>query len=183
MVARDLNALRVDGPMYWVDASAWLMVFLCCFAQCCVWSSFIFETDILMWYEELNWAVMFILNTAINVFFVFSDDMKNSNDPRYTCVYLSLIFGAIFLPFQILGHLPYIDNIDRQEKRKKEKVNLTFAQVKKGCWRSLVYRKQSVTAKAWGGDVGAFWMFGYWVLEPFWLLWVAYTYSQKLNGV
>jgi len=76
-----------------------------------------------------------------------------------------------------LGHLPYIDNIDRQEKRKKEKVIFTFGQAKKGCWRSLVHRKQSVTAKAWGGDVGAFWMFGYWVLEPFWLLWVAYTYS------
>lgn len=75
------------------------MVFLVCFAQCCVWSSFIFETDILMYYEELNWAIMFILNSVINVFFLLSDDMQNSNDPRWTTVYLSLLFGVIYLPF------------------------------------------------------------------------------------
>jgi hypothetical protein len=113
VVARDLNALRPDGPLAWIDASAWLMVFLVCFAQCCVWSSFIFETDILMWYEEFNWAFMFILNSAINLFFFFSGDMQSSNDPRWTTVYLSLLFGVIYLPFQILGHLPYINNIDR----------------------------------------------------------------------
>jgi len=82
-----------------------------------------------------------------------------------------------------LGHLPYINSIDRAEKHKKEKVNLTWTQVKKGCWKSLTDRKVSLSAKAWGGDVGAFWMFGYFILEPFWLLWVAYTYSQKLNGL
>lgn len=161
----------------WIDASAYLMVFLVCFAQCCVWSSFIFETDVLMWYEEFNWAFMFILNSAINLYFFFSDDMAKSSDPRWSTVYLSLLFGIIYLPFQILGHLPYIDNIDRQERRKKEKINLNWAQVKKGCWRSLTHRKQSTSAKAWGNSVGAFWMFGYFILEPFWVLIVAYTYS------
>lgn len=68
-----------------------------------------------MWYEEFNWLFMFILNTAINLVFFFSGDMESS-DPRWTCVYLSLIFGAIFLPFQLMAHLPYIVNVDRLEK-------------------------------------------------------------------
>ena len=101
------------------------MVFLVCFAQCCVWSSFIFETDILMWWEEFNWGIMFVLNTAVNAWFFLSGDVWSSNDPRWTCVYLSLVFGLGFLPFQFAGHLPYIDNLDRQEKRKKEKLNFT----------------------------------------------------------
>jgi len=113
LLARDLNAMRLDGPLMWIDVSAHIMVFLVCFAQCCVWSSFIFETDILMWYEELNWAIMFILNTAINVFFLVSGDMHSSSDPRWTCVYLSLVFGIIYLPFQLIFHLPYITNVDR----------------------------------------------------------------------
>jgi len=111
-VARDLNQIRPDGPLQWIDASAWTMVFLVCFAQCCVWSSFIFETDILMWYEEFNWAVMFILNTAINGWYLLSGDVWGS-DPRWTCVWLSLIFAVIYLPFQILGHLPYINSLER----------------------------------------------------------------------
>jgi len=99
VLARDLNAIRPDGPLYWIDACAWVMVFLVCFAQCCVWSSFIFETDILMWYEEFNWALMFIINTVISLWFVFTGDMWSSEDPRWKCVYLSLIFAVIYLPF------------------------------------------------------------------------------------
>jgi hypothetical protein len=99
VLARDLNAIRPDGPLYWIDACAWVMVFLVCFAQCCVWSSFIFETDILMWYEEFNWALMFIINTVISLWFVFTGDMFSSEDPRWKCVYLSLLFAVIYLPF------------------------------------------------------------------------------------
>lgn len=41
----------------------------------------------------------------------------------------------------------------------------------------MVHRKPTTSAKDWGDEVGAFWMFGYWILEPFWLLYVAHTYS------
>jgi len=43
-------------------------------------------------------------------------------------------------------------------------------------------RKATTSAKAWGGFIGAFWMFGYFILEPFWLLLVAYAYSVQLHG-
>lgn len=173
---RDLNQLMPGGPQMWIDVCSWVIVFLVCFAQCCVWASMMFETDILMWYEEFNWLFMFVLNTAINIVFFFSGGMESS-DPRWTCVYLSLVFGAIFLPFQIIGHLPYIVNVDRAEKQKKEKLNLTCKQINKGCWRVMVHRKATNNYADWGHFVGAFWMFGYWILEPFWLLYVAYTYS------
>jgi hypothetical protein len=39
---RDLNAIRGNGALVWIDMASLLMVFLCCFAQCCVWASFIF---------------------------------------------------------------------------------------------------------------------------------------------
>lgn len=125
-LAKDLNAIRADGPLHWIDASASLMVFLVCFAQCCVWSSFIFETDILMWYEEFNWAVMFILNTGINLWFLISGDVRPHEDARWACVWLSLLFGLIYLPFQIVGHLPYINNLERQEQRKKERLDISW---------------------------------------------------------
>jgi hypothetical protein len=115
---RDLNAIRGNGALVWIDMASLLMVFLCCFAQCCVWASFIFETDILMWYEEFNWALMFVLNTAVNLTFFLTGDVYGS-DPRWQCVWLSLLFGAIFLPFQIGGHLPYILSVDRLEQHKK----------------------------------------------------------------
>lgn len=41
-LARDLNAMRAAGPLLWIEWSSWVMVFLVCFAQCCVWSSFMF---------------------------------------------------------------------------------------------------------------------------------------------
>ena len=59
----------------------------------------IFETDILMWYEEFNWAIMFILNTGISIYFYLSGDLQSSSDPRFKCVYISLLFGVIYLPF------------------------------------------------------------------------------------
>lgn len=131
ILARDLNQIRPGGPLIWIDACAWIMVFLVCFAQCCVWSSFIFETEVLMWYEEFNWTLMFIINTAINIWFFLSGDI-HSDDPRWSCVWLSLVFGAIYLPFQILGHLPYISKVDKEEKEENKKVN---DNKKKGAWR------------------------------------------------
>lgn len=180
-LAMDLNAIRPGGPLLWIDALARVIFFLVCFAQCCVWSSFIFETDILMWYEEANWAVMFVLNSAINLWFLVSGDMFSSTDPRWSCVWLSLVFGVIYLPWQIGGHLPYINSLERQEQRKKERLDVSLRQVKKGCLRALFHRKPTTLAEDWGGSIGAFWMFGYWILEPFWLLYVAYTYSERLR--
>ena len=179
VVATDLNhAQTLAPPQFWIDACANIIVFLVCLAQCCVWSSIVFETDILMWYEELNWTTMFILNTIINLYFFFSGEMEHSKDPRWACVYLSLIFGAIYLPFSIGAHLPHISSDYAGQKAKK--IRLNFKQAKKGCLRSIFHRQKSEAAKDWGGNVGAFWMVGYWIGEPFWLLFVAHTYSQHL---
>ena len=142
----------------------------------------IFETDILMWYEEFNWAIMFILNTGISIYFFLSGDLQSSSDPRFKCVYISLLFGAIYLPFQILGHLPHIDSEERRAQRKLEKIDISFRQAKKGCWRVLTHRVPSTKYSDWGGAVGSFWMFGYWILEPFWPLLIAYSYSLQLRG-
>lgn len=98
-VARDLNATREAGPLIWIDVCSWVIVFLVCFAQCCVWASLTFETEFLMWYEEANWTIIFVLNTMINLWFLLSGDVHSSEDPRWSCVWLSLVFGAIFLPF------------------------------------------------------------------------------------
>lgn len=179
LLARDLNAIRSNGPLVWIDIAAWIMVVLCCVAQCCVWSSFIFETDILMWYEEFNWAIMFVLNTMINLAFFFTGDVFGG-DPRWNCVWVSLVFGAIFLPFQIGGHLPYI--VSEERKLKYKPLDLTWRQVKKGCSKSLFYWKVSTSAHEWGDSVGAVWMFGYWVLEPVWLYYVAKMYSEHLKN-
>ena len=71
-------------------------------------------------------------------------------------------------------HLPYIVSAERLKKAEMtEKLDLSWKQVKKGCWRALCLRQRSVTSKAWGDSVGAVWMFGYWILEPIWLLYVA----------
>ena len=132
-----------------------------------------------MWYEEFNWAIMFILNTGINLYFFVSGDMQSSNDPRWMCVYISLVFGAVYLPFQICGHLPAIDSAERRLKREKIKLDLSLKQVRKGCLRITNYRNKTRDFKAWGGMVGAIWMIGYWILEPFWLLIIAESYGKS----
>ena len=58
-----------------------------------------FETEFLMYFEELNWTIMFVINSAINLFFLFDGGDMMYNDPRFISVYLSLGFGAGYIPF------------------------------------------------------------------------------------
>ena len=181
VIATDLNHIREDGLQVWIDFFAWTMVISDAIAQCCVWSSLVLETDILMWYEEANWALMFTLNTIINLFYFFSGDYQQS-DPRWQCIWLSLLFGAIYLPWQIGLHLPMINSDERKKARKQEKTEISCEQVSRGCFRAWFHRKPSQKYKDWGRGVGAFWMFGYWILEPIWPMFVAYSYSQAIRS-
>lgn len=57
-------------------------------------------------------------------------------------------------------------------------MDLSWKQVKKGCNRSLFYWRVSTNSHDWGDSVGAVWMFGYWILEPVWLFYVAMMYAE-----
>ena len=58
-----------------------------------------FETEFLMFFEELNWTIMFVINSVINLIFLFAGGHIMYADPRFVSVYLSLVFGAFYIPF------------------------------------------------------------------------------------
>lgn len=86
------------GPLAWIDVSAWIMVIQCAFAQVCCWASMAFETEFLMYFEELNWTIMFVQNTVISLMFFFTGGAL-ADDPRFVLVYMNLVFGAGYIPF------------------------------------------------------------------------------------
>ena len=98
-------------------------------------------------------------------------------DPRFVSVYLSLVFGAFYIPFQILFHLPHIVTSSKGGPGVAD-LNLNLKQVKKGCWKAFAVRKVSTLYEHWGGIVGAIWMSFYWLVLPLWTLYIASRYDK-----
>ena len=168
VVALDMNA----GRQAWIDTSAWAMPLICAAAQCLVWSSLLLQTESLMWWEEALWAAMFVVNTAVNVAF-------SAAGQESTLITLSLVFGALYLPWQCGLHLPSISS--RGDPPLMGAVS--WERVKKGAVKAAFKMNPSRDSGVWGGVVGAVWMSAYWILMPWWMVLIADAYSEGTAGV
>ena len=140
---------------------------ICVLAQCFVWSSIILHTDSLMFFEEFSWFLMFVINTGLNIVFLYHGN-------RSTLVILSLVHGALYLPWQTL-HLKYILSLDDPPFSLSI---VTISRILAGLKRALWYRKKSLVREDWGGWIGESWMFCYWILMPIWLATMAWEYEK-----
>ena len=168
-VAKDFNSAAPQSDI--IDVLGNMLPPLCVLAQCFVWSSILLHTDSIMFYEELAWFLMFVINTGINQVFLYHGN--NS-----LLVILSLAHGVLYLPWQTL-HLKYILSLDDPPL---SWCDVTVSRVGKGLKRALWYRKQSVVREEWGGWIGESWMFCYWVVMPVWLAAVAWESEKMIEG-
>ncbi|XP_063693635.1 uncharacterized protein LOC134825387 [Bolinopsis microptera] len=164
-VAKDLDTLTVQSPT--ISLLADTLPPICILAQCFVWSSIILHTDSLMFWEEFFWFLLFIINTGINLVFL-------HHGHHSILITLSLLHGALYLPWQILN-LKFILSLDDPPFCFSD---VTVTRVVQGLKRAVWYRKQSVVREDWGGWIGESWMFCYWVVMPVWLATIVWEYEK-----
>ena len=138
-------------------------------AQGCVWIAVLSNTNSLMYWEELGWAAIFVLNTLINVVVV--SPPASLDGPRL----VSLCFGCVYLPYQLLLHVPklYADRrVEKHASRSSASIGVGTGVCPVVSWqsarRATYFRAPTTDWQRWGGFVGAVWMVCYWGLLPLW---------------
>jgi hypothetical protein len=169
-----LRRLNVDHAG-WVDALSWIMVLQVVISQCLVWAAILTERLALYFYEELGWANIFAINTAVSTYLCAT--LHGLRDARLL-LYLSMLFGAGYLPWQLFHlralHAQAARNV--QETGRGKRVSWTM--LKEGLMRSLCVRNRRRDADSWGGLIGLTWMAGYWaILIPLWVNQVVVVFS------
>lgn len=166
-VIRLLNADQVG----WIDALSWVMVVQVVVSQCFVWSAILTGRLVLYFFEELGWAIIFVANTTASAYLYLTLDTFGG---REVLVHLSLLFGSVYLPWQVV-HL----RLQLSDAKRGAQAGNPVTPVAEGLARSLRERNPTTAAEAWGGLVGLSWMTGYWAtLTPMWIHYVVVVLSR-----
>jgi hypothetical protein len=171
-VIRLLNFNHIE----WVNLLSWLMVFQVVISQYFVWNAILTERLIYFFYEELGWVIIFIINTILNTFLYFTVGSFNGAE---VLIYLSLLFGGIYVPWQFV-HLRFLflDAMENLSKNELE-TNMGWRRLKAGLKQSIVVINPRYDSKAWGGFIGLTWMFSYWaILIPLWVNQIVAVFSR-----
>jgi len=94
-----IHVLNVE-QVGWVNALSWVMVIQVVISQGFVWSAILTKRLDLYFYEELGWLVIFFANTVASAFLYATGDTPGDG---LTLLRLNLIFGAAYLPWQVLN--------------------------------------------------------------------------------
>jgi hypothetical protein len=165
-VLRLLNVEQVG----WVDGLSWLMVATAAISQAFVWTAILTGRLELYYHEELGWLLIFTANTVAAAYLYLTTDVHGG---REALLVTSLVFGAGYLPFQIV-HLrglraAAISSNPAPARRLAE-----------GLKQSIRLKNRRTDAAAWGGWVGLLWMTGYWAtLIPVWMYWNVVVFSTR----
>jgi hypothetical protein len=151
----------------WVDALSWWMVVQVVISQIFVWGAVLTGRLKLYYYEELGWFLIYAINTIASAYLYIQVDNFGG---RELLLQLNLLFGAVYLPWQLI-HLRALQlNAQRQESEKVSRTNVTQSALVRGLYQSIRVKKQTSEAQAWGGLVGVIWMASYWAtLIPMWV--------------
>lgn len=140
-----------------VSALSWLMVAQVVISQLLVWAAILTGRLALYFYEELGWAFIFAANTIASTYLYFRVGAPVSH---LLLLQLNLLFGAVYLPWQLL-HLRML------------RTNARRASVDRaagGLLRAIRVRERRTDAESWGGPIGLSWMIGYWAtIIPTWV--------------
>ncbi len=175
LVIRILNINRI----FWIDLLSWIMVFQVTLSQFCVWGAIITGLLKLYFYEELGWAVIFLANTITSAYLYLNGFYLDENK---ILLNLNLIFGAFYLPWQIM-HLYSLlvqaksDKINSTDKTLDKS---TYSVVSNGLIRAIFYRDRKIDSKSWGGFIGLTWMLAYFAtLIPMWVFYILHILNES----
>jgi len=153
-----LRLLNVEQAS-WVDGLSWLMVATATISQVFVWAAILTGRLELYFVEELGWLLIFIANTAAASLYLTTD----AHGGRQALLVTSLVFGAGYLPFQLI----HLHSLRAAATRAGSTPPRSGAE---GLKQSIRLKNRRTDAPAWGGWVGLLWMTGYWAtLIPAWI--------------
>lgn len=174
-VIRFLNVSQI----YWINLFSYFMVAHAIVAQFFVWSAILGGQTRLYFFEEMNWAFIFLENSIASAWlWVISD----ASSIGISLLRLNLVFGLLYLPWQAL-HLRMLwqesrknDGLDRHEVEISGGIVERF---RKGLMRSIFTKNKRTDLESWGGFVGLSWMIGYWAsLIPAWIFYISRVFSS-----
>jgi len=165
-VLRLLNVEQVG----WVNGLSGLMVAAATISQAFVWAGILTGRPELYFVEELGWLLIFTANTAAAAYLYLTTDAHGG---RQALLVTSLVFGAAYLPFQLLLlrglRAAAIGRGTAPARRLAE-----------GLKQSIRLKNRRTDAAAWGGWVGLLWMTGYWAtLIPAWIYCNVVVFSTR----
>ena len=161
-VLRLLNTARVE----WVILVSWLMVAQVVVSQGLVWAAILTERLQLYYYEELGWALIFVVNTIASAYLYLT---VRALGGREVLLQLNLLFGIVYLPWQVI-HLTTLRANARRSRGSSEAGRPTLWT---GLKRSVRVRTRRTDSDSWGGFIGLTWMTAYWAtLIPMWVYYI-----------
>ena len=163
----------INNDMFFIiDLASWIMVFQVTLSQCFVWLAILTKKQKLYYYEEFGWAIIFLINTFCSLYLYLNIESDTINH-YYSLIYINLIFGAIYLPWQLL-HLRSIKlRIDDKNVNNIINLKIKWSSIKQGFNDSINFKKVSYNLNDWGGIIGLTWMVCYWAtLIPSWLYYI-----------
>jgi hypothetical protein len=169
-VIRLLNISDVE----WVNGLSWMMVGQVVVSQIFVWGAILTGRLALYFCEELGWALIFGANTAASGFLYWTIE---SFAEREILLQLNLLFGVIYLPWQLV-HLRSL-RAEAMAMATGKSQALTRKRLASRLRQSLHERNQSTDAASWGGLVGLTWMTAYWAtLIPLWVHQIVMVFAR-----
>lgn len=160
------------GHLGWINAVAVFMVVQVIASQGFVWAALLTGRRSLYVFEELGWFLIFVGNTAASLALRVTAD---PSDGAALLLNLNLIFGAFYLPWQVL-HLRALRANAQATNAPPEGDAAAPGNRLARLWRDMT---PSTRATDWGGTIGIVWMTAYWaLLIPPWIFVVISTLGR-----
>jgi hypothetical protein len=158
-VLRLLNTARVE----WVIVLSWLMVAQVVVSQGFVWAAILSDRLELYYYEELGWALIFLANTIASAYLYLT---VNGLGGREVLLELNLLFGIVYLPWQVI----HLASLRANARRTSGETGAGARSILAGLQRAVRVKTRRTDADSWGGFIGLTWMTAYWAtLIPVWV--------------
>ena len=158
-VIRSLDVERVA----WVEGFSWWMVAQIVASQVSVWGAILLDRPRLYFWEELGWAVIFVLSSIASAYL-----LVNAGDlgAGRTLLELNLAFALVYLPWQVVN----LSALWKRVRGRAAHPPVTRRLLAGGAARALFEYRRATDAESWGGFLGLSWIVGYWAtLVPLWL--------------
>ena len=117
-----LRLLNID-QVEWVIVLSWLMVAQVVISQGFVWAAILTEQFELYFYEELGWALIFAANTIASAYLYLTVGALGG---REVLLKLNLLFGIVYLPWQVIHLASLRANAKRNRGRTESRLGVDF---------------------------------------------------------
>jgi len=167
-----LRLLNV-GHVGWVNGLSWLMVLQVVISQIFVWAAVLTGRLELYFYEEMDWGLIFVANTLASAHLYLTTSVP---DGAEVLLQLNLLFGAIYLPFQVV----HLRSLRSNARRSADAAGSGRPSMAKMLATAIQVKNRRTDAESWGGPVGLIWMTGYWAtLIPGWMYYIVRVFSPN----